>query len=52
MGTTSVGTVWTATRAWIEQPFSTTMNLGGWFLFVGMLGVILVAWRTVLDHLE
>lgn len=52
MGTTSVANVWTATRAWVEQPFSETMNFGGWFLFVGMLGVICVAWRLVLEHLE
>lgn len=52
MGSTSVANVWTATRAWIEQPFSSTMSLGGWFMFVGMLAVIFIAWGRVLDHLE
>jgi len=39
-----------ATKAWIRQPFSSTMDLGGWFLIVGVILVSVVLWTRVLAH--
>jgi hypothetical protein len=40
-----------ATRRWVEQPFSTTMDLGHWFLIVGVLLVSALLWSRILARL-
>jgi hypothetical protein len=38
--------------AWLKQPFETGMPVWRWFAFVGLLIVILAAWRSILMNLE
>jgi hypothetical protein len=40
-----------ATKAWVHQPFNSTMSLGWWFLFVGVLAASATLWARVLDHI-
>lgn len=37
-------------KSWIKQPFATSMNLGGWVLFTGLVLVLAIAWTRVLNH--
>jgi hypothetical protein len=38
------------TKAW-RQPFSADMSAPEWFLFVGLLLVIMILWRIILRHI-
>jgi len=40
-----------ATRKWVEQPFTSTMSLGHWVLFVGVIIAASVLWSRVLAHI-
>lgn len=33
---------------WMKSPYNDNMNLGDWFLFVGMLGVLTFLWSRIL----
>lgn len=46
-----VGTLIDATKAWVHQPFRSTMSLGGWVLFVGVLIAGATLWSRVLAHI-
>lgn len=35
---------------WAAQPFSTSMNLGGWILFTGLIIIIAYLWTRVLHN--
>jgi hypothetical protein len=37
--------------AWLSQPFSANMSAGRWFLFVGLIIVVLFAWNLVWHEL-
>ncbi len=39
-------------NSWVKQPFSTTMGVGGWFAFFGLVAVITVAWGIILKELK
>lgn len=43
--------MWTATRAWVEQPFRSTMSLWGWVLFFGIIAASGVLWGRVLHDI-
>lgn len=47
-----LGNAWNDFRAWAQKPFSTDMNVLYWFLFLGMLIVLLTGWRIVLAHIS
>lgn len=34
--------------AWLSRPFSVDMTAGEWFLFVGLIVVIIVLWNIIL----
>ena len=36
---------------WLKQPFSEDMPASHWFLFIGLLLVIVVIWNIILIHL-
>jgi hypothetical protein len=40
-----------ATRAWIEQPFRSQMDLLHWVLFVGLIASAMYLWSRVLAHI-
>jgi hypothetical protein len=42
------GGFWDTFRRWLKHPFSIDMTAGEWFLFVGLLLVILVLWNIIL----
>lgn len=35
-------------RMWLKQPFSVDMTAGEWFLFIGLLLVIIILWNIIL----
>lgn len=35
---------------WWKQPFSADMDVPHWFLFVGLLIVVMALWQLVLSH--
>lgn len=36
---------------WWKQPFSADMSVVHWFLFVGLVLVIMATWQLILSHL-
>jgi len=40
-----------ATKAWVHQPFTSTMSLWYWVLFVGVIAASSVLWSRVLAHI-
>lgn len=46
-----VGSLIDATKAWVHQPFTSTMGLGGWVLFVGVFVAAGTLWGRVLAHI-
>lgn len=38
-------------KDWATQPFSADMPMSHWFLFIGLLIVIVVFWNILLRHL-
>ena len=38
-------------KAFLAQPFSEDMDATSWFLFIGFLICIIIAWNLVLRHL-
>lgn len=37
---------------WIKQPFNSSMSAGGWFLFLGLITAIGIAWGIILKDLK
>jgi hypothetical protein len=40
--------MWGRFAAWAKRPFSVDMTAGEWFLFIGLLIVIVVLWNIIL----
>jgi len=40
--------MWQDFKIWAAKPFSVDMTAGEWFLFVGLLLVIVVLWNIIL----
>lgn len=38
-------------KNFFSHPFSEDMSAGDWFLFIGLLLLILIAWHLILSHL-
>lgn len=43
--------MWKTFTTWMKQPFSADMTAGEWFLFIGLLIVIISLWNLILLHL-
>lgn len=39
-------------KNWAAQPFSSQMDLTGWFLWTGLVLVLIVAWTMIIHELE
>lgn len=39
-------------KAWLAAPFSADMTAAHWFLFIGLLIVIVALWGYILKHLK
>lgn len=44
--------MWDKFKAWAAEPFKADMSALQWFLFVGLLIVIVAGWRVILSHLK
>jgi hypothetical protein len=44
--------MWQDFKGWLSTPFSTDMSAGHWFLFIGLLIVIIVLWNLLLNTLR
>lgn len=42
------GSVWDKFRAWAARPFAVDMTATEWFLFIGLLIVIVGLWNIIL----
>lgn len=40
--------MWDHFKQWAQRPFSVDMTAGEWFLFIGLLIVIMVLWNIIL----
>jgi hypothetical protein len=40
--------MWQDFKGWAAHPFSVDMAAGHWFLFLGLLLVIVIAWNLIL----
>lgn len=38
-------------KDWAKQPFSADMPVSHWFLFIGLLLIIVIFWNIALRHL-
>lgn len=44
--------MWEDFKAFLSQPYkSENMDAGDWFLFLGLLIVIIILWRIILLHI-
>jgi hypothetical protein len=39
-------------KTWYAQPYKTDMTATKWFMFVGLLLVILAVWKVIIYHLQ
>lgn len=39
-------------KEWLSAPYKDEMDAWHWFLFIGLLIAISVAWRLILKHLQ
>ena len=44
--------MWQNFKSWAASPFSVDMPATDWFLFIGLLLVIMVIWRLILHTVE
>ncbi len=42
---------WDEFRSYMAKPFSADMPASHWFLFLGMLIIIIMLWGMILNHL-
>lgn len=40
--------MWDQFKQWAKRPFSVDMTAGEWFLFIGLLIVIMALWNIIL----
>lgn len=38
-------------KGWASHPFTTQMNLTGWFLFTGLVLVLVILWNLILKEI-
>jgi len=43
--------IFDSVKNWAKKPFSTDMNLGQWFLFLGLAIIISAFWNRVLHDI-
>ena len=43
--------IWTDLKQTWAQPFRQDMSAVDWFLFVGLLLIIMIMWRIILHHI-
>lgn len=48
---TMLAGIWDDLKQSWKQPFRADMSAADWFLFLGLIIVILVAWRIILNHI-
>lgn len=41
-----------AVKAWVNQPFRSTMSLWGWMAFLIMIGATAMLWSRVVSHIK
>jgi hypothetical protein len=46
-----MGLLWNHIQSWASAPFTSKMDLTQWFLFVGLLIVLVVLWTRILAHI-
>lgn len=46
-----MGNVTTNIKSWWMKPYSSDMNVQGWFEFLGLLLVLMMLWRIILAHI-
>lgn len=44
-------TIFQDVKSWAAQPFNTQMSVTGWFLFLGLIVVLSVAWQLIFRHI-
>jgi hypothetical protein len=44
--------MWARFKAWAQHPFSVDMTAGEWFLFIGLLVVIIGLWNIILFRIN
>lgn len=44
-------TYWENFKTWYAKPFDEGMTATHWFLFVGLLLIIMILWRLILSHI-
>lgn len=44
--------MWDHFSTFLAKPFSSDMSAADWFLFIGLLLIIIVLWTTILRHLS
>ena len=37
-------------KEWLKQPYSDGMSVGGWFIFLGFVGVVSFAWAKIIKE--
>lgn len=51
MDDTSARSTWGHFKDFLDKPFSGDMDFIDWFMFIGLLLVIMIMWNIILKHL-
>lgn len=43
--------IFTEVHDWSKKPFSDEMSLKGWFAFIGMMIIITILWRQIINFI-
>ena len=43
--------IWDKAKDWYSHPFKSDMDTKGWFLFIGLIVILMILWRMILSHL-
>lgn len=44
--------MWSNFKDWLSQPYSDDMDAAHWFYWLGLIIVLSVLWRLILNHLK
>ena len=44
--------MWQGIKDWYNQPYTDNMNVMRWFLFFGMVIVLMAIWKVIIWHLQ
>ena len=51
MDETKTRSTWGHFKEFLDKPFSSSMDFIDWFMFIGLLLIIMILWNIILKHI-